>query len=46
MEAVILLVDMVVMTYLCWRMFKAGSGTDKPDDLGLLSYRDDKDARS
>lgn len=46
MEALILLADMVVMTYLCWRVFKAGSGTGKPDDLGLLSYWDDKDGRS
>jgi hypothetical protein len=46
MEALILLADMAVMTYLCWRVFKAGTGNNKPDDLGLLSYRKDKDGRS
>lgn len=46
MEALILVLDMAVMAYLCWRLFKAGSGNTKPDDLGLLSYRDDEDGRS
>lgn len=46
MEAFILVADMAAMTYLCWRVFKAGTGNTKPDDLGLLSYRDDKDGRS
>ena len=46
MEALILVADMLVVTYLCWRIFKANLGGDKPDDLGLLSYRDDKDGRS
>lgn len=36
MEALILLLDMLVMTYLCWRLFKK-----RPDseDLGFLSYK-------
>lgn len=46
MEALILVADMAVMTYLCWRVFKSGTGNNKPDDLGLLSYRDDKDGRA
>ncbi|MBH2042323.1 MAG: hypothetical protein I8H87_02050 [Comamonadaceae bacterium] len=36
MEALILLIDMLVMAYLCWRLFK-----NRPDseDLGFLSYK-------
>lgn len=39
MEALILTIDVVVMTYLCWRIVKSG---DKPNDdggLGWLSYK-------
>ena len=46
MEALILLADILAVVYLCWRVFKAGTGNSKPDDLGLLSYRDDNDARA
>lgn len=36
MEAIILVIDMGVMLYLCWRLFK---GEDKVDtDLGFLRY--------
>lgn len=36
MEALILLLDMLAMAYLCWRLFK-----NRPDseDLGFLSYQ-------
>lgn len=36
MEALILLLDMLVMAYLCWRLFK-----NRPDveDLGFLTYK-------
>ena len=44
MEAVILLVDMLAMVYLCWRIFKAGNSIPPKDDLGMLSYRPEKDA--
>lgn len=46
MEAIILVADMFVMAYLCWRVFKFETDNTKRDDLGLLSYRDDKDGRS
>lgn len=36
MEAFILVIDMGVMLYLCWRLFR-GKG-DKDIDLGFLRY--------
>ncbi|MGD9773058.1 hypothetical protein [Diaphorobacter sp.] len=36
MEALILLIDMCVMLYLCWRLFR---GRDEADiDLGFFRY--------
>lgn len=42
MEALILLIDMGVMLYLCWRLFRGKSG--KNADLGFLRY-DENDRR-
>lgn len=36
MEALILLIDMGVMFYLCWRLFRGKDGKDV--DLGFLRY--------
>lgn len=36
MEALILLIDMAVMLYLCWRLFRAPD--DRDVDLGFLRY--------
>ena len=38
MEAIILVIDMVVMLYLCWRLFRGQR--EKNNDLGFLRYDD------
>lgn len=43
MEALILLLDMIFMWYLCWRLFRAGEGQEA--DLGLLGYKKSDKAR-
>lgn len=43
MEAVILLLDMIFMWYLCWRLFRGGEG--KEADLGVLGYKKSGKAR-
>jgi len=39
MEALILTVDVVVMTYLCWRVYRRNE-KDDGGGLGWLSYKD------
>lgn len=39
MEALILTIDVVVMTYLCWRIFKSGDKPAANGGLGWLSYK-------
>lgn len=39
MEALILTIDVVVMTYLCWRIVKRGDKTNGDGGLGWLSYK-------
>mgnify|MGYP006092257093 CR=1 FL=1 len=39
MEALILTIDVVVMTYLCWRIVKSGGKTHANGGLGWLSYK-------
>ncbi len=43
MEALILVIDMGVMLYLCWRIFRGGEGQDT--DLGYLRYDKPKQRR-
>lgn len=38
MEALILTLDVVLMTYLCWRIHKSGEKGD-PAGLGWLAYK-------
>ncbi|GAO26544.1 hypothetical protein [Hydrogenophaga sp.] len=38
MEALILVIDMGVMLYLCWRVFKGQGRADT--DLGLLRFQE------
>lgn len=39
MEAIILTIDVVVMTYLCWRIVKSGENHSENGGLGWLSYK-------
>lgn len=42
MEALILTLDVACMVYLCWRIFKFDSKTQK-GDLGWFAYRKEND---
>ena len=39
MEALILTIDVVLMTYLCWRIAKIEDKNYAQDGLGWLSYK-------
>jgi hypothetical protein len=41
MEALLLLIDMLLMLYLCWRLFRSGANDSDATDLGLLHYKED-----
>ena len=43
MEAIILVLDMGVMLYLCWRIFRSGNMEDA--DLGFLRYDKNNERR-
>lgn len=41
MEALLLLIDMLLMLYVCWRLFRSGADAPGATDLGLLHYKED-----
>lgn len=41
MEGLILMADVVLMVYLCWRIFRCDEHDDKDGGLGWLAYRKD-----
>lgn len=43
MEAIILVLDMGVMLYLCWRIYRWKDG--QPPDLGFLRYDSNDEKR-
>lgn len=43
MEALLFLLDLLIMTYLCWRVFKADKADEpKHEQLQLLDYKADQ----
>lgn len=40
MEALILTIDVAVMVYLCWRIYKSDQVGINAEDLGWLSYKE------
>lgn len=41
MEALILMFDVALAVYLCWRVFRSGERDDKDGGLGWLAYKED-----
>ncbi len=43
MESLLFLLDVFVITYLCWRVFRADKATDKQhEQLQLIDYKTDE----
>lgn len=43
MESLLFLMDVLVITYLCWRVFKADKATNKQhEQLQLIGYKTDE----
>lgn len=46
MEAIILLIDILAIVYICWRIFKIGSSPSQNDNLGIFSYQAEEKDKS